>query len=99
MILPAESPVTSTAAAPGGGSRSARRFRSTAALRRRSLLIRLLAVSALVSVCSITATAWVVVNTTAVVLGKERGQALADDARVYDTLLGWAATHPDWSGV
>lgn len=66
---------------------------------RESLLVRLLAVSALVSVCSITATAWVVLNTTAVALGQERGQALADDARIYDTLMGWAATHPSWSGV
>ncbi|MER6442981.1 HAMP domain-containing sensor histidine kinase [Streptomyces sp. NPDC001185] len=86
-------------AAPGTGRQSPRRSRFTAALRQRSLLIRLLAVSALVSVCSITATAWVVLNTTAVVLGKERGQALADDARIYDTLMGWAATHPDWSAV
>ncbi|MFE1518990.1 sensor histidine kinase [[Kitasatospora] papulosa] len=66
---------------------------------RRSLLIRLLAVSALVSVCSIAATAWAVVQTTAVVLSQERGQALADDARIYDTLLGYAATHQDWDGV
>ncbi|MFJ5259805.1 sensor histidine kinase [Streptomyces sp. NPDC088387] len=76
-----------------------RRSRFAAALPRRSLLIRLLAVSALVSVCSITATAWVVLNTTAVVLSEERGQALADEARIYDTLMGWAATHPDWTGV
>ncbi|MET9123325.1 HAMP domain-containing sensor histidine kinase [Streptomyces sp. NPDC004528] len=86
-------------AAPDTGRQSPRRSRLTARPRQRSLLIRLLAVSALVSVCSITATAWVVLNTTAVVLGKERGQALADDARIYDTLMGWAATHPDWSGV
>lgn len=66
---------------------------------RRSLLLRLLAVSALVSVCSITATAWVVLETTAVVLSRERGQALADDARIYDTLLGYAATHATWDGV
>ncbi|OIJ95636.1 sensor histidine kinase [Streptomyces colonosanans] len=66
---------------------------------RHSLLLRLLAVSALVSVCSITVTAWVVVQSTAVALSRERGQALADDARVYDTLLGYAATHPTWSGV
>lgn len=85
--------------APDTGRQPPRRSRFTATLRQRSLLIRLLAVSALVSVCSITATAWVVLNTTAVVLGKERGQALADDARIYDTLMGWAATHPDWSAV
>lgn len=86
-------------AAPDTGRQSPRRSRFTARLRQRSLLIRLLAVSALVSVCSITATAWVVLNTTAVVLGKERGQALADDARIYGTLMGWAATHPDWNAV
>ncbi|MBL1100201.1 sensor histidine kinase [Streptomyces coffeae] len=73
--------------------------RTSAVPLRRSLLIRLLAVSALVSVCSITATAWAVVKTTAVVLSRERGQALADDARIYDTLLGYAATHPSWSGI
>ncbi|GHJ36653.1 HAMP domain-containing sensor histidine kinase [Streptomyces sp. TS71-3] len=66
---------------------------------RRSLLVRLLAVSALVSVCSVAATAWVVVRTTAVAIGQERGQALADDTRIYDGLLGYAATHPDWSGA
>lgn len=66
---------------------------------RRSLLLRLLAVSALVSLCSVAATAWVVVRTTAVAIQKEQGQALADDARVYDGLLGYAATHPDWNGV
>ncbi|MBU6531026.1 HAMP domain-containing histidine kinase [Streptomyces sp. A108] len=75
------------------------RVRISAVPLRRSLLLRLLAVSALVSVCSITATAWVVVQTTAVVLSRERGQALADDARIYDTLLGYAATHPGWDGV
>ncbi|MEV0481027.1 HAMP domain-containing sensor histidine kinase [Streptomyces sp. NPDC050508] len=77
----------------------AKRPRSATVMPRRSLLIRLLAVSALVSVCSIMATAWVVVHTTAISLSKERGQALADDARIYDTLMGWAATHPGWTGV
>nr|WP_189936166.1 HAMP domain-containing sensor histidine kinase [Streptomyces sulfonofaciens] len=66
---------------------------------RRSLLVRLLAVSVLVSVCSIAATAWVVVRTTAVAIGQERGQALADDARIYDALIGYAATHPRWDQV
>ncbi|MFG3254574.1 sensor histidine kinase [Streptomyces sp. NPDC048172] len=66
---------------------------------RRSLLLRLLAVSALVSVCSVAATGWVVVRTTAVAISEERGQALADDARIYDALLGHAAAHPDWDGA
>ncbi|MFD4788835.1 ATP-binding protein [Streptomyces sp. NPDC058459] len=75
------------------------RARAGAVPLRRSLLVRLLAVSALVSVCSIYATAWVVVHATAVVLGQERGQALAEDARIYDSLLGYAATHSGWDGV
>ncbi|MEW9531047.1 sensor histidine kinase [Microbispora sp. NPDC049125] len=66
---------------------------------RRSLLVRLLAVSVLVSVCSVAATAWLAVRGTTVAIQQEEGQALADDARVYNALLGWAATHADWSGA
>lgn len=66
---------------------------------RRSLRTRLLVVCVLVSLCSIVATAWLVVSVTAVAIGRERGQAIADDARVYDALVGFAATHPDWRGV
>ncbi|WP_257042269.1 sensor histidine kinase [Streptomyces sp. TLI_55] len=66
---------------------------------RRSLRSRLLGLSALVSLCSIVATTWLVVSLTAVAIGRERGQVLADDARIYDTLVGFAATHPDWDGV
>ncbi|GLV74477.1 sensor histidine kinase [Streptomyces hygroscopicus] len=66
---------------------------------RRSLLLRLLAVSVLVSVCSVAATAWLAVRTTAVAIREERGQALADDTRIYDRLLGYAARHPRWDGV
>ncbi|MFD9812110.1 sensor histidine kinase, partial [Streptomyces sp. NPDC059080] len=64
---------------------------------RRSLLLRLLAVSVIVSVCSVAATAYVVVQMTAVAIRQEQGQALADDAKAYDALLGYAARHPDWS--
>ncbi|MFD5405721.1 HAMP domain-containing sensor histidine kinase [Streptomyces griseorubiginosus] len=66
---------------------------------RSSLRTRLLAVCVLVSLCSIVATAWLVVSVTAVAIGRERGQTIADDARVYDALVGFAATHPDWRGV
>ncbi|ASQ93213.1 HAMP domain-containing sensor histidine kinase [Streptomyces sp. 11-1-2] len=66
---------------------------------RRSLLLRLLAVSALVSACSVAATAWLAIQTTAVAIREERGQALADDTRIYDSLLGYAARHPRWDGV
>ncbi|MFF9479447.1 ATP-binding protein [Streptomyces sp. NPDC014733] len=49
------------------------------------------------SVCSVAATAYVVVQMTAVAIRQEQGQALADDAKAYDVLLGYAARHPDWS--
>ncbi|MFE7752320.1 sensor histidine kinase [Streptomyces sp. NPDC057428] len=70
-----------------------------AVLPRRSLLLRLLAVSALVSVCSIAATAWVVVRTTAVAIRQEQGKDLADDAKTYDVLVGYAAGHRTWDEV
>ncbi|MGW1504108.1 sensor histidine kinase [Streptomyces mirabilis] len=66
---------------------------------RNSLLTRLLLLSALVSAVSIAATAWLTVRTTAVAIRQEQGQALTDDARVYQLLLGYAATHHDWSGA
>ncbi|RZT83175.1 two-component system sensor histidine kinase BaeS [Micromonospora violae] len=66
---------------------------------RRSLLLRLLALAVLIAVSSIAATAWLAVRTTTGAIRQEQGQALADDARIYDTLLGYAATHPSWDGV
>lgn len=65
----------------------------------RSLLVRVLAVSVLVSVCSIAATAWLTARSTTVAIRQEQGQALTDDARTYDTLLGYAAAHPGWDGA
>ncbi|QJT06832.1 HAMP domain-containing histidine kinase [Streptomyces asoensis] len=66
---------------------------------RRSLLGRLLTVSALVASCSVAATAWLAVQTTSVAIRQEQGRNLSTDARIYDTLLGYAAGHPDWTGV
>src|SRR5689334_18495280 len=66
---------------------------------RSSLLVRLLAVSVLVSVLSIVGTAWLAVRTTTRAIQQEQGQALADDAKIYDALLGYAARHRDWTGV
>ncbi|MFE9699806.1 sensor histidine kinase [Streptomyces sp. NPDC006270] len=66
---------------------------------RRSLLGRLLAVSALVAACSVAATAWIAVQTTSGAIKQEQGQNLTADARIYDTLLGYAARHPTWDGV
>jgi two-component system sensor histidine kinase BaeS len=66
---------------------------------RKSLLTRLLAVSVLVSLVSIAATAWLAAQTTSGAIRQEQGQVLADDAHVYDELLGLAATAPGWRGA
>ena len=67
--------------------------------RHTSLLVRLLAVSVLVSVLSIAGTAWLAVRATTRAIQQEQGQALSDDAKIYDALLGYAATHRDWTGA
>ncbi|MFF2188896.1 sensor histidine kinase [Streptomyces sp. NPDC058155] len=66
---------------------------------RRSLLGRLLIVSALVASCSVAATAWLAVQTTSGAIRQEQGQDLSSDAEIYNTLLGYAASHPGWEGV
>ncbi|MFG2463592.1 sensor histidine kinase [Streptomyces sp. NPDC048523] len=66
---------------------------------RKSLAGRLLTVTALVASCSVAATAWLAVQTTSVAIRQEQGQNLKSDAKIYDTLLGYAASHPDWDGV
>lgn len=66
---------------------------------RRSLFARLLAVSALVAACSVAATAWLAVQTTSGAIRQEQGQNLTTDARIYHSLLGYAAAHPTWDGV
>ncbi|HEY0261234.1 MAG TPA: HAMP domain-containing sensor histidine kinase [Lacisediminihabitans sp.] len=66
---------------------------------RRSLLVRMLAVSILVAVCSIAATAWLAATTASRGIRQEQSQVLADDSRIYTTLLAYSASHRDWSGV
>ncbi|NEA30882.1 ATP-binding protein [Streptomyces sp. SID13031] len=66
---------------------------------RRSLLVRLLAGAVLIALCSIAATAWLAARSTTVAIQQQQGQALADDAKIYNTLIGYAATHRTWSGV
>lgn len=66
---------------------------------RKSLLVRLLAVSALVAACSVAATAWLAVQTTSGAIKQEQGQNLTADARIYTKLLGYAAGHSQWDGV
>ncbi|MFV2195685.1 sensor histidine kinase [Nocardiopsis sp. LOL_012] len=64
-----------------------------------SLRTRLLASSVLIAACSITATAWLSVQGTSESLRVEQGETLAVDTRIHDTLIGYAATHPDWDSV
>jgi len=66
---------------------------------RRSLIVRLLAASILVAVCSIVATAWLAVKTTTGAIRQEQGSSLAVDASVYDKLIEYGATHSSWDGV
>ncbi|RSM71787.1 two-component sensor histidine kinase [Actinoplanes sp. ATCC 53533] len=65
----------------------------------RSLVVRLLATSILVAVCATMTTAWLVVQSTTRAVRQEQGRSLSDDTSVYDALLGYGATHTDWSGV
>jgi len=66
---------------------------------RRSLAVRMLAVSVLVAVASIAATAWLAALTASGGIRQQESQSLADDTRIYTTLLDYGATHPDWTGV
>ncbi|MFJ6808299.1 sensor histidine kinase [Streptomyces anulatus] len=88
--------------ARGGNGRSDGRRETPGRARlplRRSLLGRLLAVSALVAACSVAATAWIAVQTTSGAIKQEQGQNLTADARIYDTLLDYAARNPTWDRV
>lgn len=65
----------------------------------RSLFVRLLTSSAVVAACSITATAWLAASSTSGAIQREQGQTLASDARINNSLLGYASRHPNWSDV
>lgn len=82
----------------GGEGRPRTRVRAKVPLHR-SLLVRLLATSVLIAVCSVAATAWLAARTTSSAIQQEQGQLLSSDTQIYDTLVGYAATHRDWTGV
>ncbi|MYR97185.1 MULTISPECIES: sensor histidine kinase [unclassified Streptomyces] len=65
----------------------------------RRLLFRLFLVSAVVGACSVAATAWLTARTATGAIEREQGQIAADDARIRDRLLGYAATHTSWDGA
>ncbi|MER6910593.1 HAMP domain-containing sensor histidine kinase [Streptomyces sp. NPDC000594] len=81
------------------GARGERGAARTGVPFRKSLLIRLLAVSALVAACSVAATAWLAVQTTSGAIREQQGQNLTDDTAIYHALRGHAATRPQWDGV
>ena len=58
----------------------------------RSLFVRLLTSSAVVAVCSISATAWLAASSTSGAIQREQGQTLASDAQINNTLLGYASS-------
>ncbi|MCP2254167.1 two-component system, OmpR family, sensor histidine kinase BaeS [Prauserella aidingensis] len=68
-------------------------------LGRHSLLTRLLALAAVVACASIGATAWLAAQSTSGAINRELRTSLAHDATIYDSLLGYAATHARWRGV
>ncbi|MEV6543786.1 HAMP domain-containing sensor histidine kinase [Streptomyces sp. NPDC051665] len=84
--------------AGGSGTKSRARVRAKVPLHR-SLLVRLLATSVMIAVCSVAATAWLAARTTSSAIQQEQGQLLSSDTDIYDTLVGYAAAHPNWNGV
>lgn len=66
---------------------------------RRSLVVRLLATSLLIALAAIVATAWLATQSTTRAIRQEQGRSLADDKSIYDLLVGYAATHRDWTEV
>lgn len=77
--------------------------RPTAGLRplrpHHSLLFRLLASSLLIVVFAIAATAWLAVRSTTSAVRQQQGQVLRDDTAIYQAMMSYAATHPDWHDV
>ncbi|GAA2525310.1 sensor histidine kinase [Winogradskya humida] len=65
----------------------------------RSLTVRLLVASLAIAAVAVLATSWIASQLTSRTIKQQIGQSLSDDKSVYDELLGYAATHPGWSGV
>jgi two-component system sensor histidine kinase BaeS len=66
---------------------------------RRSLLVRLLALSLAVAACAVGATAWLTGRNTSRQLQGELERTLEGDAAIYQALLGFADGQPTWDGV
>ncbi|GAA2787710.1 ATP-binding protein [Crossiella cryophila] len=66
---------------------------------RHRMFVRLLAATVLVGACTVAVTAWLAANSTSRAIRAEQGQTLAEDTTIYQSLLGYAATHPRWDEV
>ncbi|HEY7049769.1 MAG TPA: ATP-binding protein [Jatrophihabitantaceae bacterium] len=66
---------------------------------RRSLRTRLVVLSVTLVAGAIATTATIVSLSTTASIRQQYRQDIASDAAVYDALLGYAATHPSWSGL
>ncbi|MFF0722687.1 MULTISPECIES: cell wall metabolism sensor histidine kinase WalK [unclassified Micromonospora] len=66
---------------------------------RHSLVTRLLVTSVLIAIAAITSTAWLATRTATRAISQEQGRSLAENTEVYNELIEYAATHPDWSAV
>jgi two-component system sensor histidine kinase BaeS len=66
---------------------------------RHSLMTRLLVTVVGVIVVAVAATAWLATQTATRAIRQEQGRSLAAEKNLYEALVGYAATHHDWSGV
>ncbi|MDF1605760.1 HAMP domain-containing sensor histidine kinase [Nocardioides sp. YIM 152315] len=66
---------------------------------RRSLLVRLVGIGALIALLAVVAATWATVRATTVAVRESQQDSLHTDARVYDELVGYAATHARWTGA
>ncbi len=66
---------------------------------RHSVLVRLVAMAMAIAGCSIGATAWIAAANTSQSIQQQYSDDLATGTRIYDTVLGYAATHSSWDGA
>jgi two-component system sensor histidine kinase BaeS len=66
----------------------------------RSLVARLLALSLVVMLCAVTATAWLAAQSTTRAIVQAQYHGISDgEEMIYDEVVAYAATHTDWSAV
>ncbi|WP_121256361.1 sensor histidine kinase [Nocardioides ferulae] len=66
---------------------------------RRSLFFRLFGLGTLIALVAVAAATWATVRATTVAVREAQQDSLHADARIYDALVGYAATHAAWAGA